>query len=113
MPPMSRDLVRLRAIGGLRPSQSGAAAGAIESHSQARRHCQHWARYQFCRIYFKICRRGAPAKIVKKFAVGPDFHICGVSCGVLGLGLRVPLGLKGWALGRLRLKRLKTGLGPF
>ena len=27
--------------------------------------------------------------------------------------LRVPLGLKGWALGRLRLKRLKTGLGRF
>ena len=29
------------------------------------------------------------------------------------VGLRVPLGLKGWALGRLRLKRLKTGLGRF
>ena len=28
-------------------------------------------------------------------------------------GLRGPLGLKGWALGRLRLKRLKTGLGRF
>ena len=28
-------------------------------------------------------------------------------------GLRVPLGLKGWALGRLRLKRLKTGHGQF
>ena len=27
--------------------------------------------------------------------------------------LRGPLGLKGWALGRLRLKRLKTGLGRF
>ena len=27
--------------------------------------------------------------------------------------LRGPLGLKGWALGRLRLKRLKTGPGPF
>ena len=28
-------------------------------------------------------------------------------------GLRGPLGLKGWALGRLRLKQLKTGPGPF
>ena len=27
--------------------------------------------------------------------------------------LRGPLGLKGWALGRLRLKRLKTGPGRF
>ena len=27
--------------------------------------------------------------------------------------LRGPLGLKGWALGRLRLKRLKTCLGKF
>ena len=27
--------------------------------------------------------------------------------------LRAPLGLKGWALGRLRLKRLKTCLGRF
>ena len=29
------------------------------------------------------------------------------------LKLRGPLGLKGWALGRLRLKRLKTGPGRF
>ena len=33
-----------------------------------------WARYQFCRIYFKVCRRGAPAKILKKFAARPDFN---------------------------------------
>ena len=57
----------------------------------------HWARYQFCRIYFKICRRGAPAKILKKFAVGPDFHqdLSNLRCGVGGwvrLGL---LGLEG------------------
>ena len=56
-----------------------------------------WARYQFCRIYFKICRRGAPAKILKKFAVGPDFHqdLSNLRCGVGGwvrLGL---LGLEG------------------
>ena len=41
----------------------------------------------------------------------------GVFTLLLGRGyvvvLRGPLGLKGWALGRLRLKRLKTGLGPF
>ena len=35
-----------------------------------------------------------------------------LAVGELG-GLRVPLGLKGWALGRLRLKRLKTCLGRF
>jgi len=57
----------------------------------------HWARYQFCRIYFKIYRRGAPAKILKKFAVGPDFHqdLSHLRCGVGGwvrLGL---LGLEG------------------
>ena len=45
-----------------------------------------WARYQFCRIYFKIYRRGAPAKILKKFAVGPDFHqdLSHLRCGVGG-----------------------------
>ena len=31
----------------------------------------------------------------------------------LALSLRGPLGLKGWALGRLRLKWLKTGPGRF
>ena len=36
-----------------------------------------------------------------------------VLAGIEGVELRGPLGLKGWALGRLRLKRLKTGLGPF
>ena len=32
---------------------------------------------------------------------------------VVQRGLRGPLGLKGWALGRLRLKRLKTCHGKF
>ena len=59
-----------------------------------------WARYQFCRIYFKICRRGAPAKISKKIAVGPDFHqdLSNLRRGVGGwvrLGLLGLLGLEG------------------
>ena len=37
-------------------------------------------------LRFKICRRGAPAKILKKFAVGPDFHqdLSNLRCGVVG-----------------------------
>ena len=64
-----------------------------------------WARYQFCRIYFKICRRGAPAKILKKFAVGPDFHqdLSNLRCGVGGW---VRLGLL-----HIRVRGLGLGLG--
>ena len=61
---------------------------------------------QFYQIYLKICRRGAPAKSLEKFAVvGPDFHEdlsklrCGVA-GLVGFGLGLGLGLGfGFGLG--------------
>ena len=71
-----------------------------------------WARYQFCRIYFKICRRGAPAKILKKFAVGPDFQqdLSNLRCGVGGWVrvirvIRVRVGVWGvWVRVRVRVR---------
>ena len=65
------------------------ASSERSAHGTHHGHCTFWARYQFCRIYFKICRSGAPAKILKKFAVGPDFHqdLSNLRCGVGGCGL--------------------------
>ena len=57
-----------------------------------------------------------PPQIVWDFprrARSPIVGTLGTDSGRLERSLRGPLGLKGWALGRLRLKRLKTGLGPF
>ena len=76
--------------------------GGVSLSSSLARGNKSWARYQFCRIYFKICRRGTPAKILKKFAVGPDFHQdlsnlrCGVGLELGGWGYRLGLlGLEG------------------
>ena len=74
---------------------------------------ESWARYQFCRIYFKICRRGAPAKILKKFAVGPDFHqdLSNLRCGVGGwvrvIAPRYPVALVRRSGGPSLVKRVR------
>ena len=66
--------------------------------------------------------RGAPARVRAWRCEGrpplPHHFVCVETFTLPYLtsasgGLRGPLGLKGWALGRLRLKRLKTCHGRF
>ena len=56
---------------------------------------------------------GCVSSVVYLFDFVVFIEFCAAAGLRYGLTLRVPLGLKGWALGRLRLKRLKTGLGRF
>ena len=58
-------------------------------------------------LYWLAVLKGKAYTLAKDTVVNTDTIRVGY------LVLRVPLGLKGWALGRLRLKRLKAGHGPF